>query len=272
MLKDCKVRFDVWMLSTNVWQHAPRWKACPARAAGTSAVVATTTTNDNRADVSHAESGSSGNWSDRGSYATGAITTSASTASANATNTKRQACKVHERSSPYVCPLCRPHGRRRLAVHGGAGAAYRSMQWPREGFVWSPSAKGSSSVLVGVLPRHPCQPWSHHLRGVQRQLSPVPYSWRFDDSEEERIPRIQARPLSVSEYRDKFLQLSRYAPEDVNNDTKRKYRFLRGLVDPLHYQLMNHTFPTFQHLICRSIMTERKRQEMEDQKRKIGGP
>jgi hypothetical protein len=77
--------------------------------------------------------------------------------------------------------------------------------------------------------------------------------------------------LSVSEYRDKFLQLSRYAPEDVNTDAKRQYRFLRGLVDPLHYQLMNHTFPTFQHLVDRVIMTERKRREMEDRKHKIGG-
>jgi hypothetical protein len=48
--------------------------------------------------------------------------------------------------------------------------------------------------------------------------------------------------------------------------------FLRGLVDPLHYQLVNHTFPTFEHLIDRAIMTERKRWEMEDRKRKIGGP
>jgi hypothetical protein len=77
---------------------------------------------------------------------------------------------------------------------------------------------------------------------------------------------------SVSEYRDRFLQLSRYAPEDVNTDTKRQYRFLRGLVDPLQYQLMNHTFPTFQHLIDRAIMTERKRKEMEDRKCKISGP
>jgi hypothetical protein len=38
---------------------------------------------------------------------------------------------------------------------------------------------------------------------------------------------------SVSEYRDRFLQLSRYAPKDVNTDAKRQYRFLRGLVDPL---------------------------------------
>jgi hypothetical protein len=68
------------------------------------------------------------------------------------------------------------------------------------------------------------------------------------------------------------LQLSHYAPEDVNTDAKRQYRFLRGLVDPLHYQLMNHTFPTFQRLIDRAIMTEKKHKEMEDRKRKIGGP
>jgi hypothetical protein len=49
--------------------------------------------------------------------------------------------------------------------------------------------------------------------------------------------------LSVSEYRDKFLQLSHYAPEDVNTDAKKQYHFLEGLVDPLHYQLMNHTSP-----------------------------
>jgi hypothetical protein len=76
----------------------------------------------------------------------------------------------------------------------------------------------------------------------------------------------------VSEYRDMFLQLSRYATEDVNTDAKMQYRFLRGFVDPLHYQLMNHTFSIFQHLIDRAIIIENKRKEMKDQKRKIGGP
>jgi hypothetical protein len=75
----------------------------------------------------------------------------------------------------------------------------------------------------------------------------------------EEFLALKQGPMSVSEYRDKFLQLSRYAPEDVNTDAKRQYRFLRGLVDPLHYQLMNQTSPTFQHLIDRAIMTERKR-------------
>jgi hypothetical protein len=87
----------------------------------------------------------------------------------------------------------------------------------------------------------------------------------------EEFLALKQGPLSVSEYRDKFLQLSRYAPEDVNTDAKRQYLFLRGLVDPLHYQLMNHTFPTFYYLIDRGIMTERKSREMEDKKHKIGG-
>jgi hypothetical protein len=87
----------------------------------------------------------------------------------------------------------------------------------------------------------------------------------------EEFLALKQAPLSVSEYRGRFLQLSRYVPEDVNADAKRQYRFLRGLVDPLRYQLMNHTFPTFQHLIDIAIMTERKRREMEDRKSKIGG-
>jgi hypothetical protein len=88
----------------------------------------------------------------------------------------------------------------------------------------------------------------------------------------EEFLALKQGPLSISEYRDKFLQLSCYAPEDVNTDANRQHKFLRGLVDPLHYQFMNHTFPTFQHLIDRAIMIEKKRQEMEDRKRKIGGP
>jgi hypothetical protein len=50
----------------------------------------------------------------------------------------------------------------------------------------------------------------------------------------EEFLALKQGPLSISEYKDKFLQLSCYAPEDVNTDAKRQHRFLRGLVDPLH--------------------------------------
>jgi hypothetical protein len=48
----------------------------------------------------------------------------------------------------------------------------------------------------------------------------------------EEFLALKQGSLSISEYRDKFLQLSRYAPEDVNTDAKRQFCFLRGLVDP----------------------------------------
>jgi hypothetical protein len=37
----------------------------------------------------------------------------------------------------------------------------------------------------------------------------------------EEFLALKQGPLSVNEYMDKFLQLSRYAPEDVNTDAKR---------------------------------------------------
>jgi hypothetical protein len=51
----------------------------------------------------------------------------------------------------------------------------------------------------------------------------------------EEFLALKQGPMPISEYGDKFVQLSCYAPEDVNTDAKRQYRFLRRLVDPLHY-------------------------------------
>jgi hypothetical protein len=51
--------------------------------------------------------------------------------------------------------------------------------------------------------------------------------------------------LSVSDYRDKFIQLSRYAPGEVDDDEKKQELFLEGLIGPLQYQLMSHTFTSF---------------------------
>jgi hypothetical protein len=43
--------------------------------------------------------------------------------------------------------------------------------------------------------------------------------------------------MTVSEYWNRFTQLSRYAPEEVDTDEKRQERFLEGLIGPLNYQL-----------------------------------
>jgi hypothetical protein len=77
--------------------------------------------------------------------------------------------------------------------------------------------------------------------------------------------------MSVSEYQDRFTQLSRYAPEEVNADEKRQERFLEGLIGPLNYQLQSHTFPNFQTLLNKAIGLESKRKELSNHKRKFQG-
>jgi hypothetical protein len=77
--------------------------------------------------------------------------------------------------------------------------------------------------------------------------------------------------MSVSEYRDRFTQLSRYAPEEVDTDEKHQERFLEGLIGPLNYQLQSHTFLNFQTLLNKAIGLESKGRELSDHKRKFQG-
>jgi hypothetical protein len=56
--------------------------------------------------------------------------------------------------------------------------------------------------------------------------------------------------MSVSEYKDILIQLSRYAHgEVVDDDEKKQELFLEGLIGPLQYQQMSHTFPSLQKLL-----------------------
>jgi hypothetical protein len=75
--------------------------------------------------------------------------------------------------------------------------------------------------------------------------------------------------MSVNEYLDKFTQLSRYAPDEVNTNPKRQERFLDGLIGPLNYQLQSHTFPDFATLLNKAIDLENKRKELGEQKCKF---
>jgi hypothetical protein len=77
--------------------------------------------------------------------------------------------------------------------------------------------------------------------------------------------------MSVSEYQDRFTQLSRYAPKEVDTDEKRQERFLEGLIGPLNYELQSHSFPNFQTLLNKAIGLESKRRELSDHKRKFQG-
>jgi hypothetical protein len=74
--------------------------------------------------------------------------------------------------------------------------------------------------------------------------------------------------MSVSEYHDKFIQLSRYAPDEVADDERKQEHFTEGLNGPLQYALVAHTFPSFQRLLDKALAIEHKRVQLGDLKRK----
>jgi hypothetical protein len=74
--------------------------------------------------------------------------------------------------------------------------------------------------------------------------------------------------MSVSEYRDRFIQLLRYALDEVAEDERKQEHFIGGLNGPLQYALVAHTFPSFQRLLDKTLAIEHKHVHLGDLKRK----
>jgi hypothetical protein len=51
--------------------------------------------------------------------------------------------------------------------------------------------------------------------------------------------------MTVNEYLNQFIQLSRYAIDDVDTDEKKQDMFLKGLNDEIQFQLLNTDYPDF---------------------------
>jgi hypothetical protein len=79
---------------------------------------------------------------------------------------------------------------------------------------------------------------------------------------------LKQEGMSVVEFRDKFIELSRYVFEEVAEDMTKQELLLVRLAGPLQYQLMSHTFSTFQHVVDSVIHLEYKHEELGEQKRK----
>jgi hypothetical protein len=50
---------------------------------------------------------------------------------------------------------------------------------------------------------------------------------------------LQQDGMTVNDYLNKFTQMSRYAPNEVNTDEKNQDAFLNGLNDEIQFQLLN---------------------------------
>jgi hypothetical protein len=76
--------------------------------------------------------------------------------------------------------------------------------------------------------------------------------------------------MTVNEYLNSFIQLSMYAPDDINMDENKQDVFLSGLNDDIQFQLLNTDYADFQHMVHKAIIIESKIREMKkDGKRKV---
>ncbi|KAK1595162.1 hypothetical protein QYE76_008099 [Lolium multiflorum] len=76
--------------------------------------------------------------------------------------------------------------------------------------------------------------------------------------------------MSVVEYRDRFLTLSRYAPDETDTNEKRKERFLNGLHDEMETVLVNIPLADLEALVDSAIQMEGKlHQANENRKRRM---
>ena len=64
--------------------------------------------------------------------------------------------------------------------------------------------------------------------------------------------------MMVTEYRNRFLQLARYAPGDVAADGDKQEHIREGLDDHIQYALLNHHFDDFNELVDAALNTEHK--------------
>ena len=76
--------------------------------------------------------------------------------------------------------------------------------------------------------------------------------------------------MTVEEYTHQFMELARYAPEEVNDDEKKQDMFKKGLNPELRTLLTPQIYPDFNTLMNKAILTERaKIEERKDNKRKF---
>jgi hypothetical protein len=69
--------------------------------------------------------------------------------------------------------------------------------------------------------------------------------------------------MTMNKYLNKFTQISRYAPDEVNTDETKQDAFLNGLNDEIQFHLLNTDYEDFQKMADMDIIVENKIKEME---------
>jgi hypothetical protein len=72
---------------------------------------------------------------------------------------------------------------------------------------------------------------------------------------------LQQGSMTVEKYTHRFMELARYAPEEVNDDDKKQDMFKKGLNPELRTLLTPQIYPDFNTLMNKAILTKRAKTE-----------
>jgi hypothetical protein len=109
-------------------------------------------------------------------------------------------------------------------------------------------------------------PWEEFKSKFNKAHVPMGLVKRMRDE----FRNLKQGSLSVVDYRDKFLTLSRYAPDDADTNEKKQERFLNGLHDEMQCVLVSIPFVDLESLVDSAIQMEGKlKQALENRKRRM---
>src|SRR3954467_12465210 len=116
------------------------------------------------------------------------------------------------------------------------------------------------------LPEGQVLTWAEFSEKFKKAHIPTALIRRMKDE----FRHLKQGGMTVVGYLDRFTQLSRYAPEEVDTEEKRKDHFMVGLHDELQVVLVAMQFPDLESLADASIMMEGKlKMASENRKRRM---
>jgi hypothetical protein len=144
-------------------------------------------------------------------------------------------------------------------------------------------ADDRDKVLLAVQQlRGPALAWWQSYREINENANEMVWADFVKSFREHHIPssvmklkrdefrKLRQGGMNVTEYLHKFTELSRYAPEDINDDEKKQEAFLGGLNPEIRTLVEVTTHSDFNAMINRAITTERNRKsELSERKRRF---
>jgi hypothetical protein len=210
-------------------------------------------------------SGTIGNATGDETRVTGKAATTTTTSTTTTSSSSRQAPGIHESQATHVLELSRSSTCWWLAEISGEDAQCTDQEKVlyASGHLTGPVADWWDSYSVAHAAANTIT-WAEFSTQFRNYHIPA----GLMKTKKKEFLSLKQGNMLVSEYCDKFIQLSRYAPNEVADDERKQEHFMEGLIGLLQYQLVSHTFPSFQRLLDKAIAVEHKRVHLGEMKRK----